>query len=398
MNLVNEAKLFVETLRNDRYLYEDGILLGIRKRRTFYGISEKMDHLFRYNIIKKGFIIVYPFILLLYVIIELFRLSIKIVTARKHSLIYKSYFIAATPFSKSINHRINKFIADACWILNCNNSPKDYEINSKKYVTCYQLVTVSDAFNAALETLISYVLICKQYGFFYMLDSINAFYWFIYNRACKQIPIDSSIFFHVHKDRWAFLIDKINCKEKILIQHGSEISNCSTIIADKRKIVEIPGGYTQKVPNKYSSLTRVIALAECEIPALQHSIVGCNPEYVIGGYGFETYSLNSNIYSILIIAHSGIYFDKEVEIIKSLQDLPVDIYVKNHPTQRNEMYINLLNTLNFKLVREQKFPRVNIVVTYDSTLAHEYSSIGVQVIYHTQHSIEEIRNRIICQL
>ena len=96
----------------------------------------------------------------------------------------------------------------------------------------------------------------------------------------------------------------------------------------------------------------------------------------------------------MIICHSGLYFDKEVEIIKALKDFDIDLYVKNHPTQTNEGYERLEKSCRFTLISGQKFPHVNLVITYDSTLAHEYQSVGVEVLYHTFISTEQIKKII----
>ena len=234
MSLIKEAKLFVKTLRNDKFLYEDAILHGIRKRRAFWGISGKIDSLAHSSVFQCLLIAFFPFLLMMYVIIEFLRTTIRIKNIKKVTLTDDSYFIAATIFSRSINNRINKHIGDACWILNCNDSPEKYEIKSGKYVSCYQLVSVSDALSSGIETIIAYVLICKQYGTFYMLDTINAFTWFLFYRACENIPENSKIFFFDHKDRWAFLENQICCKHKTLIQHGTEIISCSENDAIKR--------------------------------------------------------------------------------------------------------------------------------------------------------------------
>ena len=92
------------------------------------------------------------------------------------------------------------------------------------------------------------------------------------------------------------------------------------------------------MPNKYTTIDCVISFSEKEKEAMKLSILDCETEFTIIGFDFETYSLDSNRYSVLIIAHSGLYFEKEASIIKSLQNLDVDIYVKNHPTQSNEGY------------------------------------------------------------
>ena len=395
MNFLSDAKLFVETLKNDKYLHEDAILLGVRRKSSFYGVPQNAVKYFANPLSKTVFVVIYPVVLIVLTVKNLIQTLIKKKCVKKETLPKGEYYIASSNFSKAINNRINKHIGKACWLLNDGVNPNDYVIPSGMYISSLQMVNVSDIFSASVSTFLAYILICKQFGFYYMLCSMNAFKWLMYWKACKQLPIESSLYFVDHKDRWAFLEDHIRSKHKTLIQHGSEVANCSDDIAKKRAMNPVPGGgWTQNMPYKYQTLSRVIAFSEKEISAMKLSIIGCNPEFVMGGYEFETYPLKSDKFSVLIIAHSGIYFEKEKEIIKGLQELNIDIYVKNHPTQSNELYLKLQEDSIFTFIKEQRFPHVNLVITYDSTLAHEYRSVGIEVLYHTMISLHEIKKNI----
>ena len=398
MRLLDESVLFLETLRNDKYLYEDDIHIGFNNQRVFYGISNKLDGIFRLPLLKWILIIFYPLLLMLYVFLSFVMLLVRIVKSKHVTLADGNYFIAATPFSKSINSRVNRHIGDACWIMNYNNNHSAYDIKSGMYVSCLQLINIKDIFASTFETIIVYVLLMQKFGPFYMLDSLNALQWFVFYRACKQIPSTSHIYFINHKDRWAFLEDKIECAHKTLIQHGTERIYCSKDEAARRGLLPVGCYYVHNIPNRYHTLNKIITLSDQETEALKNSILDCHPFFIVGGYGFDTYSLNSERFSVLIICHSGVYFDKEIEIIKSLQDLDIDIYVKNHPTQTNKGFEELARSCEFTLITEQKFPHVNLVVTYDSTLAHEYQSRGVEVLYHTFLSTEKIKEIIINRL
>ena len=389
MSIINDAELFVGTLQNDKYLYEDALKFGLVKPMAFYGIPYRLNNLLSNSVVRYAFIVLYP-ILFLFLLLYGFIRSVF-----KHSKCVQlnsgSYFIAATNFSKSINNRVNKHIGDACWILNDGVDAHNYNITSGKYVKCFELVSFIDLVSAACSSLLVLFLICRKYGAFYITNSLNAYKWLVYWHACRRVPEEAAIFFVNHKDRWAYLEDHIVCSNKTLVQHGTEVSNCSEVLASKRSILPVEGGgWTQDMPYKYRTLSKVIAFSEKEISAMNLSIIGCNPVFVVGGYGFETYKLTTDRFSVLIIAHSGLYFDKECEIIKNLSALPIDLLVKNHPIMSNDAFIALGRSYKFNLITEQRFPHVDMVITYDSTLAHEYMSVGVDVLYHTQHTIEEI--------
>lgn len=391
MNILRDAQLFVRTLNNDIYLYNYEVQYGLTKRNAFFRICGKFEKLTQYNLIKYSLVVAFPLILAFYVIFNAVKSSIRVLKSAKISLVAGNYFIASTNFSTSINDRINKHIGDVCWILNENISPDNYMIKNNKYISLFQMVTISDVISTSISSYITYISICNHYGYFYMLCSLKSFRWLLFWNACKKIPSDSFIYFINHKDRWAFLEDQLSCKNKMLIQHGSEVIRCSEQKAKKCGLIPFENGrWTQCLPYKYCSLTSVVSFSEEEIRALKQSIIGCNPIYTVGGYSFQTYPLDTTKFSVLIIAHSGIFFNRESKIIELLQDQPIDIYVKNHPTQSLVQYEQLIETLHFTLIREQKFPHVDLVITYDSTLAHEYQSVGVDVIYHTEKTDDEI--------
>lgn len=389
MSIINDAELFVGTLQNDKYLYEYALKLGLVKPMAFYGIPCGLNNLLSNSVVRYVFIALYP-ILFLFLLLYSFIRSVF-----KHSKCVQlnsgSYFIAATNFSKSINNRVNKHIGDACWILNDGVEVRNYNITSGKYVKCFELVSFIDLVSAACSSLLVLFLICRKYGAFYITNSLNAYKWLVYWHACRRVPEEAAIFFVDHKDRWAYLEDHIICKTKTLIQHGTEVGNCSNVSAKERSLLSVVGGgWCQNLPYKYRTLTKVVAFSEKEVSAMSLSIIGCNPEFVVGGYGFDTYKLPTDRFSVLLIAHSGSYFDIECEIIKILSDLPIDIYVKNHPLLSNDSFIELEKSYKFTLITEQRFPHVDLAIAYDSTLAHEYMSVGIPVIYHTKNSIKEI--------
>lgn len=391
MKIVHDARLFVQTLYNDQYLFEYAIAQEQCKRNTFWGVGDNYDRYINRSFVKHSFIVIYPLLFILLLLLRSFETTFRILFRRRRSLEEREYFIAATNFSKSINDRINKHIPNVCWILNENVAADNYNIAGNRYVESYNLLSLRDVVSSAISSFVAYVLICRKFGTFYMLCSLNAYRWLLFWHACQNISFESSIYFINQKDRWAYLEDHILCEQKTLIQHGSEVLNCSKEKVELCGLLTLKeGGSTQCLPYRYRTLTRVITLSSNEIAALMQSIVDCTPEFIVGGYNFETYPLGTDKYTVLIIAYSGIYLDTESKIIEGCQNLSIELYVKNHPTQSNDYYYKLLDKYKFHFLTEQKFPQVDLVVTYDSTLAHEYKSIGIEVLYHTELSVENI--------
>lgn len=177
MSIIKYAKLFVRTIENDKWLYEYEILSGMTKRHSFFGINDKFNIYFRIPMIRPLFIVLFPFILLFFVCWEGLKTSLQVLKLKRTILRSDTFFLATTNFSSSINNRINKQIGNACWILNTNIHSNSYIIKGNRYISCYRLISLFDVLKIGLGSILSYVFICKQYGVFYMLESINSYRW-----------------------------------------------------------------------------------------------------------------------------------------------------------------------------------------------------------------------------
>lgn len=97
----------------------------------------------------------------------------------------------------------------------------------------------------------------------------------------------------------------------------------------------------------------------------------------------------------ILLVCNHLFFEKEKEIIVYLSKCDnVNLYVKPHPNDEPSLYRNLLPA-NGILLEKSDFPHVDTVVSYDSTLALEYSNAGVDVIYHDKSNYQEDLKRII---
>ena len=90
----------------------------------------------------------------------------------------------------------------------------------------------------------------------------------------------------------------------------------------------------------------------------------------------------------------------EGQIIKELQGLDIELYLKNHPAEVNSKYDSLRNQFNFNFIegKDTRFPDVDLLISYDSTLAYEYASVGAKVLYYGHFDINNIRNIVIDEL
>lgn len=385
----NDRKLYLQTLYNDIYQSTSiGLRYGKRDRYLF-GDSRLPSFIQRNIFILYTMSFVFPLLYFIYLMIAFFKALYKIIYTNSCELYEGSYFMATGNFSYSLNLKINRYASLADWIINSDIMQNKYSIPNKCF-SIYSLVTIKELIEVFCDSVVILFCIYRKYGKYYELFALNSFNWLLYKKSVDKIPYNSVVYFIDHKDRWALLEDKLRVKDKILIQHGTEIStqnNNLTIEFSK-------GRYCQNLPYKFHTLTKIYAFSEIEFEAIIHSIVACMPMKIIAGFDFVMDDISIEKYSILIVGHAFYYGDIEKELLERLQCEDITVYLKNHPTQNPDFYLPLMNLYKFIFVNENFFPKVNLVISYESTLANEYQSVGVEVVYHTKKSIDEILKHV----
>lgn len=104
--------------------------------------------------------------------------------------------------------------------------------------------------------------------------------------------------------------------------------------------------------------------------------------------------LKSEKKSVLIVSNYYIFARREEYIIKQLQDLDIEIYLKNHPSHSNSLYNDMKSKYRFNFISglDTSLPAVDMLISYDSTLAYEYASIGIKVLYYGHFDLDNIKN------
>jgi len=334
-------------------------------------------------------LLLFPVLYFFYIVFQGARFFIEVFKTDSQELKCGEYFLATAYFASSINERINKYAPRTIWLLNSTIKKADFVIQSDYAISIKQVLKPKDILNSFWDSFLTPFIIWKKFGHYYLLVSLNSFNWYTYFYAASKIPFDSELFFLDHKDRWALLEDKVLVRKKSLIQHGKEAA-----VTPKNRVVVADGVYCHDMPYKFKTIDTVYCFSEKEYIALTHSIISNTPQKVIIGFDFKTTPVETSAFSVLIIGNQELFANVEEQIIAGLQDKEVVLYVKGHPTQSNVFYQQLLTKYYFHLIKGSEFPMVNMVVSYSSTLALEYESVGVEVLYHTVLSLDKIINII----
>jgi|GEM_PF-6099783 len=216
----------------------------------------------------------------------------------------------------------------------------------------------------------------------YMVQSYDNFRWFMSYWCLQEIlnQKPSEFWFSNHFDRWAVLSDGVEGPtSRTLFQHG--------LFEDQLY-----------VPQRLSNVDTFYYLRKASVAFFKEGIFApglCPKERAF----LEAFQVNTELYhnkSVLIIAQPHV-FGKEKEIAERLNSHPSveKIYIKPHPLYSDEKYRNLpLDKL--EVVTEA--PKIDVAITFASTLGAKYENLGTPVVWHRGLSIVETIDQAIGHL
>lgn len=349
------------------------------------------------NIMVRGlFNLLLPFIMLL----SDFYLPIKDIV---NLLFHKKKYLFTNRLFVGHNRQLYHISKRAC-LQDTNDAwlklPTDtYKLpENKNSYTIFDFITYGEIFKSAYQSFVIHCMTILKMGYDKYFLSYNGYSWCITDFALRHISVDVELVYSYICDRHAILIDRLNNIKKSMVQHGTmhfgTISNSNPYM----EYYKSRGFYIWKSLYK-SSPTIVYCYTDDDVWALSNSVIANNPKYVLIGYGFKP-SFKPEKKSLLIIANYYFYSKQEEEIIKRLQDLDITIYLKNHPAISNNLYANMRKLYSFSFINgvDTNLPDVDIVVSYDSTLAKEYASIGTKVLYYGQFDLTSIKDIVTMEL
>ncbi len=271
---------------------------------------------------------------------------------------------------KNINEKLD------CWILfpwvdSKKLSPSIQTYNIFSFLTFYDLLL---AFKLSFKAVSVFNKYFKNKG--NILQTYTAFTWFCTVIALNKI--EGSYYFAEHFDRWAVLIDFVSKEFKRknieidlnLIQHGLVGDIC-----EESKLI---------LSRKLETIKTLYALDEASVIYFKKYVF--SSKLKLRNVFFYKNSLNlSNVvnlskYSILFVGspfcvnlHANIY--NELKINPNLH-----IYYKPHPLYNLNKKIMLQN---WEIINDKMFfPSVDLVISYPSTLAIEYTAAGTNCVLH----------------
>lgn len=213
-------------------------------------------------------------------------------------------------------------------------------------------------------------------NYLYRMQSYTAYDWFLTWFTLNTLKLEE-IWFGNHYDRWAVLCEYLPVKRKIFVQHGIEDGKMHPIV-------------------KFNSISKAFLINKEQKQYFDMTIFSkkFDTEYLNGNLCLT--NITTDNASLLIVANIVLSFEKEKVLIERLQNKNIDLYLKPHPVFSKRKYYKLLKHYNFHLIEAvNMYPKVDIVVSYESTLGLEYEQAGIKVLYYSNYSLEEMVSEIL---
>ena len=248
----------------------------------------------------------------------------------------------------------NLYLESRVWVIGGLIDYSSFDLSDKIVVDCRDNLTVWDYIKVlchSMNTLLGYLI--KERTIFTIYKIWNFYECSI---ALRKISHNKEIVFSNQLDRWALLFDDLPASKKTLLQHGLMPIN---------------------VPNKLKNVDVMYSMTKETWKDALINVLDCTPEIKYMSSTIKLSEINTDKPSILIIAHI-LHFEVEKKIIRNLQKYEADIYVKKHPGVNNDRcYYDLQKEYGFTYLTEPIFPKVNFLISYNSTLVYEYQNFGI---------------------
>lgn len=258
------------------------------------------------------------------------------------------------------------------------------EVTVTDHIDIFQLLTRKEILFCAYDSLKVFLFVLFKYGLNNILFEYYNYLWFLYVTAVEKVANEKTIIFCSHMDEWTVALDNFNAKRKILIQHGTMAirHNKYGLTQQDLSYLSKQNCWTYNAAYKYSTVDILYSFTEDEYDLVCESILKNKPYKKISGYGISLNTIDHNKKNILIIGYYPKFNKIEELILESLQDNRFNLYLKNHPTVDSSQYSRMLNYYHFILINENFYPDVDIVFSYQSTLALQYQAMGKTVYFY----------------
>lgn len=261
----------------------------------------------------------------------------------------------------------------------CKNSL--YEKGWGEKVKLHSNISLSEVNNAFLLACRMVFFIKKKYG---RRDCLfraeSSFEYFLVYYFFKNLDLSNRVYFTSINDRWVYLFGHLK-NRTVFLQHGA--LNKNKVLFIMSKVGKADEAYyinkTQRdICNRYMFKN---------IPVDKY--------FSLMEFTSNDKLINNGKKHILLVCEN-VYFEKEKIIIEEVTSTNrYNLYVKPHPQNSPDKYIQLQQQYGFVMLGKTDYPAVDYLISYDSTLVHEYQSKGVKTLMYEDPDYEVEYNKLI---
>lgn len=196
-----------------------------------------------------------------------------------------------------------------------------------------------------------------------------------------------------HYDRWAVLVDFFidSYEKKIafeIVQHGK--------LSNGINVNDL--GFSMNLPYRLRNVSLIYYFENVAISLFKEYILDKKSccKFVKFSNKISLVDFNLRGFKILIIGHP-LCFGFHVDLARTvLVDSDMVLFYKPHPTQKYSG--SDLDSRWILINKDYEFPKVDLVISYNSTLADQYSEHGIPILKHDFSPSDEDLNNIVSGL
>jgi len=304
-------------------------------------------------------IIVYPFLLLVRLLLDLFSIAFTVkknIAGKKVYLIlfnayYKKKMILAlddTNFDESI----------------CVFDAKDGFIDLIISESMSHFFSLKDVINVYYSSFCTYAVLLRHLNVLDVPYVYKALRFYKIGTFLDKMDSSNKLFFCNERDEYCALIDRPSSFEKIMIQHGTAF-------------------HYLPITYRYSTVDKLYTSDRGCLDLYLKNYFKVNPTIYDFKRKIDLVDLEMDMPAVLLISYSKTYSNEEIEIIEYFQSLrQYRLYVKLHPSAIGNRY-DSYSSKYIVIIKDCIYPNVKYVISYRSQLAREYENLGITVFYHT---------------
>lgn len=303
-------------------------------------------------------IIVYPFLLLLRLLFDLFSVAFAarkdIVCKRVYLVLFNVYY--KKKFTLALDDDFNNSIC----MFDSKDSFKDRFVSE----SMSGFFSLKDVISVYYSSILTYVVLFRRLNVLDVPYVYKALRFYKIGTFLDKMDSTNKLFFCNERDEYCALIDRPASFEKIMIQHGTASRY-------------LPMTY------RYSTIDKLYTSDRGCLDLYLRNYFKVYPVIYDFKRQIDLVDLEMDTPAVLLISYSKAYSGEEIEIIKYFQSLRrYRLYVKLHPSAISGRY-DSYSSKYITIIKDCVYPNVEYVISYRSHLAREYENLGITVFYHT---------------